>query len=146
LAEAGAQRLRREARLGYRAEWVSRLAREVADGKLDLNEFEHFEGSTVELKRLLRQIHGVGDYAASNIAMLLGRYDCLAIDTEMMRHLEQRHPRRKWTPKTIAAHYESWHPYEFLAYWYELWSDYREKLGPAEQWSLSDEGTRITSQ
>ena len=49
------------------------------------------------------QIHGIGDYGASNLCMLLGRYDCLAVDTEMIRFLRES-PRDGAPPDEIRAH------------------------------------------
>jgi hypothetical protein len=76
--------------------------------------------------------------------MLLGRYDRLAVDSEMRRFLGQRYPRRRWTPAAMKAHYACWHPFEFLAYWYELWADYVARHGQADQWERQDVGRRIT--
>lgn len=145
LASAGVTHLRDKARLGYRAVFVHRLAADIAEGRLDLAPFSAYAGPTDDLVRELRSMHGVGDYAASHITMLLGRYDRLAIDSETLRFLKARHPRRRWTPAAIRRYYESWYPYQFLAYWFELWRDYELKHGQADQWNPAVIGTRITS-
>lgn len=145
LARASIHDLRRAARLGYRAEFVSRFARDVAEGRIELDEYERFEGSTPELHKSLKRIHGIGNYAASNLCMLLGRYDCLAVDTELLRFLRERHPRRRFTPATIRRYYESWHPYQFLAYWWELWTGYETRHGAAHAWSMETVGPSITA-
>jgi hypothetical protein len=75
LARARPGTLRRAARVGYRADFISRLARDVAAGRLDLDALEHFDGPTGALHRRFRQIHGIGDYAAAHLCMLLGRYE-----------------------------------------------------------------------
>ncbi len=144
LARATLGQLRTVARLGYRAEFVSRLARQVDAGRLDLDSIERFSGPTEELHRRLRQIHGIGPYAASNLCMLLGRYDCLAIDTELVRFLRERHPRRRFTPASIHRYFAAWHPYEFLAYWWELWDGYEQRHGPAHAWQPDRTGPVIT--
>ena len=144
LARAGEANLKRLARVGYRAGFIQHLARDVADGRLDLQQIEQHTGPTDELCRVLRQIKGVGDYAAGNLAMLLGRYDCLAIDTEMSRLLTRRYPRRTWSPARMRAHYESWRPYQFLAYWFELWQDYVARHGAPEGWTADGVGRSIT--
>ena len=77
--------------------------------------------------------------------MLLGRYDCLAIDTEMTRLLGNRHPERTWTPASVRAYYEAWRPYQFLAYWFELWCDYVGRHGRPEEWLADGVGRSITS-
>ncbi len=136
--------LKGKARLGYRAEFIHRLARNIADGKLDLSAIENFTGPTVDLIRMLREIKGVGPYAAAHLAMLLGRYDCLAVDTEMVRFFRQKHPRRRFTPTAVEKYYQPWRPYQFLAYWFELWSDYVARHGRSEQWSAQGVGKAIT--
>src|SRR5690606_3134922 len=132
-------------RLGYRAPFVQRLARDVADGRLDLAELEQHDGPSDDLYRRLRRIHGIGDYAAGNLCMLLGRYDRLAIDTELIRFLRERHPRRRFTPAAVRRYYAAWSPYQFLAYWYELWNGYVERHGRSEGWSSESVGARITN-
>lgn len=145
LARVRESSLKRIARLGYRAPFIQHLARDVTEGRLDLEAIERFDGSTDELCRLLRQIHGVGPYAAGNLAMLLGRYDCLAIDTEMVRLLRILHPGRQWTPAAMRAHYEAWRPYQFLAYWFELWQDYTARHGQPREWQPEQVGRAITT-
>lgn len=144
LARARVDELRAHARLGYRAGFVSRLARDVCAGCVNPAEIEAFAGPTPELQKMLREIHGIGPYAASNLCMLLGRYDCLAIDTELTRFLRERYPRRRFTPASIRRHYEAWTPYQFLAYWWELWSGYEQKHGPAHAWQPARTGPAIT--
>lgn len=145
LAQASVDHLRQHARLGYRAVYVHELAAAGADGRLDLPALEHWPGPTESLLQRLRQIRGIGPYAAANLCMLLGRYDCLAIDTELIRLFRRRWPRRKLSPAAIRDHYAPWQPYPFLAYWFELWQDYQQRHGHAEGWSLEQVGRRITS-
>jgi len=145
LAAISPAELRRKARVGYRAGYIHELACRVAGGRLDLDGLEHWPGSADERYHRLRQIRGVGDYAASHLCMLLGDYSRLAIDTEMLRLLKERHPRRRFTAASIRACYRQWHPYQSLAYWYELWSDYVGRHGRSDLWSPADVGPRITS-
>lgn len=145
LATAGPAELKRLARVGYRAGYLHTLAADVAEGRLDLDALEHDDGPTEQLCRRLRRIRGVGDYAAANLCMLLGRYDRLAVDTEMLRLLKARHPRRRFTPASLEAYYQPWRPYQFLAYWFELWQDYVARHGESSSWSAQDEGSRITA-
>jgi 3-methyladenine DNA glycosylase/8-oxoguanine DNA glycosylase len=145
LARVREAALRRTARVGYRAEFLHRLARDIDIGRLDLHAIEHFEGPGRELSRRLRRIAGIGEYAAAHLCMLLGRYDQLPVDTELKRFLQERYPRRRFTPAAIRGCYDHWHPYQFLAYWYELWSGYTDRHGHAEDWQPDGTGRRITS-
>ena len=133
LAEASEADLR-AAGLGYRAGWILRLARAVAEGRVDLAAFERSPAATTDLMYDLRRIRGVGPYAAAHLAMLLGRYDCLAWDSEMRRLLEHRAPHRRWTPAAAMSEYRAWHPYQFLAYWYDLWRGYADVHGAPHLW------------
>jgi 3-methyladenine DNA glycosylase/8-oxoguanine DNA glycosylase len=145
LADVPAAVLRKMARVGYRAEFLHRLACAVADGRLDLKAVEHFSGPSDELYRMLRAIHGVGNYAAAHLCMLLGHYDRLAVDTELKRFLADRHPRKRFTPAALRGYYDHWHPYQFLAYWFELWSDYTRRHGQSHEWDPGTTGRRITT-
>lgn len=145
LAAISIDDLRHQARVGYRATFIRHLAESVAAGNLDLPALEARGGPTEALAKALRGIEGVGEYAAAHLCMLLGRYDRLAIDTELMRHVRTRHPRRVWTPAAIRRHYAQWHPYQFLAYWFELWQDYANRHGQPQQWDPTMTGARITA-
>jgi 3-methyladenine DNA glycosylase/8-oxoguanine DNA glycosylase len=145
LAGVSAAMLRRTAGVGYRADFLHRLARDVVDGQLSFDAIEHFTGPSDELYKMLRTIHGVGDYAAAHLCMLLGRYDRLAVDTELRRFLQERHPRRRFTPRTLRQYYDRWQPYQFLAYWFDLWSDYTRRHGQSHEWDPEETGRQVTS-
>ena len=89
LAATRADTLKRQCKVGYRAERIVRLARQVVKGQLDMAGFEDPAHNTEEIFRRLKLIYGIGDYAAGNLCQLLGRYDRLAIDTETYRHFRQ---------------------------------------------------------
>ena len=124
-------------RVGYRAERIIRLARDVKAGRVKPSWFQHPERGTEELYRALRGIHGIGDFAASNLLQLLGHYDRLAIDSETIRHFRQVHGIDGEAGEITGIarqHYERYAPYQFLAYWFELWSDYERRFGRAMTW------------
>ncbi|MEM6756857.1 MAG: hypothetical protein AAF586_06790 [Planctomycetota bacterium] len=134
-------------KVGYRADRIIRLANSFLAGDVDPDWYEHPDRTTDELYDALRTIHGIGDYAASNILMLLGRYDRVAIDTETYRHftttrdIERPKPASKLDP-IIRDHYEQFAPYPFLAYWFELWEGYEAVLGKrSEHWRHEEAGT-----
>lgn len=149
LARMTPSELKTKTKVGYRADRLIRLARQVARGELDLCWFESPERDSETVFAALRQIHGIGPYAAANVCQHLGFYDQLAIDSETYRHFRAHfdvsadtsdralHPR-------IAAHYQQYAPYQFLAYWVELWRDYERKLGPARHWR-PETGAAVTS-
>jgi 3-methyladenine DNA glycosylase/8-oxoguanine DNA glycosylase len=145
--------LARQCKVGYRAQRIVRLARAVAAGTLDLAGFENPARPTAEVDESLRAIYGIGPYAAANILQLLGRYDRLAVDTETYRHFRQEH--RVPTPRSAAGlrrlhrridrHYARFAPYQFLAYWFELWRGYEAKVGDARGWDAEEDGRAFTA-
>ena len=146
LAAVTPDRLKADCRVGYRAERIIRLARDVESGELDLAWFEQPGHSADEVYKALLNIYGLGPFAAANICQLLGHYDRIAIDTETYRHFcktygvkrpkdpSKLHPR-------IEKHYAQYSPYQFLAYWFELWCGYEAANGkPAPQWLPEEAG------
>jgi len=157
LADFGEQRLKDSCKVGYRADRIIRLARRVADGDLDLSWFEDPPPGTTsdDLFEKFRGLHGIGPYAAGNLCHLVGRYDKLAIDTETYRHFclhyNVKRPKGddakglKRLHAKIEKHYAQYAPYQFLAYWFELWEDYQSRYGPAWRWDSETTGTQFTA-
>ena len=119
-------------------------------GELDLDWFEDPHRSTDAIYKQLRGILGIGDYAAANLCQLLGRYDRVAIDSETYRHFRQHHrqvlPRSpKKCSQVIESHYARYAPFQFLAYWFELWGSYEKRMGDASAWTAEQEGVEITT-
>lgn len=126
--------LQRRCKIGYRASWVVQLASQIVRGELDLDWFEDPRHSTDVIYKRLRGILGIGDYAASNMCQLLGRYDRVAIDSETYRHFRQHHGRvlptsPKKCNQLIDSHFARYAPFQFLAYWFELWGSYEKRKG-----------------
>lgn len=120
IAAAGPEFLKEETGLGYRSAYVWELAVAVAEGRLDLAAFEDPEHPTETLHQSLRQIKGVGNYAAATILMLLGRYEHLAIDSELRAFVTKKYFEGQ-TPgeADIRAIYAPWGRWKYLAYWFD---------------------------
>jgi len=146
LANITPARLKADCKVGYRAERIIRLARDVQTGRLDLAWFETPGLSADETYDSLLKIHGIGPFAAANICQLLGHYDRIAIDTETYRHFCKTFGiKRPKDPSKlhsrIEKHYAQYAPYQFLAYWFELWCGYETANGkPAPQWLPHEAG------
>ncbi len=113
-----------QARLGYRAGYVSELAKNVASGVLNLGDLEDPALPLAELRQRLLSIKGIGNYAAGTLLMLLGHYEHLAFDTLMRdfvaeKYLDGRQP----VEAEALAVYKDWGKWRFLAYWFDLLSD-----------------------
>lgn len=123
LAGASEEILRAETRLGYRAPYIAELARRVAFGQLDLEALKDSDLSTPELRKRLLDLKGVGDYAAANLLMILGRYDAVPVDSWAMKMVSN-----EWydgTPVSraqVEAAFEQWGEWKGLAYWLWDWT------------------------
>lgn len=112
--------LQLETGLGYRSAYVWTLASAVAEGRLDLSGLEDSDLPAEEILKALRRIKGIGPYAAATLMMILGRYEHLAIDSELRAHVSRKylnggHP----TEAQIQAIYEPWGRWRYLAYWFD---------------------------
>lgn len=120
VALAGKRFLAEEVRLGYRSHYLWQLATEVADGHINLQGFEDPALPTKELHRALLGIKGVGSYAAATLLMILGRYEELAIDTEMHAFVAKKYFQgRRASEAQIRAIYAPWGRWQYLAYWFD---------------------------
>jgi 3-methyladenine DNA glycosylase/8-oxoguanine DNA glycosylase len=106
--------------LGYRGPYIHRLAQQVVSGDLDLEAFRDVSMPTQALKRKLQAIRGVGPYVTHTLLMLLGRYEELAIDSDMRAFVRQHYFEGK-SPKDkeIQTVYEDWGKWRYLAYWFD---------------------------
>jgi 3-methyladenine DNA glycosylase/8-oxoguanine DNA glycosylase len=119
--------LRTETRLGYRAPYVLELARSAASGALDLEALKSQDLSTKELRKELLAIKGVGDYAAANLLMLLGRYDYLPVDSWALKVVSQEwHGGEPVGRAEVETAFEGWGQWKGLAYWFWDWSYFGE--------------------
>jgi 3-methyladenine DNA glycosylase/8-oxoguanine DNA glycosylase len=121
IAVAGVDLLKQETGLGYRSEYLWRLAVEVAEGRLDLSRFENLATPTEQVRRELLGIKGVGPYAAATILMILGRYEVLAIDSELRAFAGKKYFQGQSPSEAqIRAIYEPWGRWQYLAYWFDV--------------------------
>uniref|UniRef100_A0A7C8ZJF6 HhH-GPD domain-containing protein n=1 Tax=Opuntia streptacantha TaxID=393608 RepID=A0A7C8ZJF6_OPUST len=132
--------------LGYRARRILKLAQAVDDGSIKLSKLEELcsEASLTNCNKvdgMLKEINGFGPFTRGNVLMCMGFYNVVPTDSETIRHLKQVHARAttigtvKEVVEEIYGHYE---PYQFLAYWSELWSFYEGWFGKLSEMSSSD--------
>lgn len=91
---------------------------------------------------------GIGPYAAANIMQLLGRYARLPLDTESVRHGRTLLGFKGSGPqvmKKVQAHFKPFGPHAFRSYWFEMWSFYESKHGPAWTWERDSTGKMFTA-
>ncbi|EYU33314.1 hypothetical protein MIMGU_mgv1a019757mg, partial [Erythranthe guttata] len=140
LANLEVEFLAKRCNLGYRASRVINLARGVIEGSVKLTEIEFAcEYDTVsnlsdydKLAEKLRVIDGFGPFTCANVLMCIGYYHVIPTDSETIRHLKQVHAKTS-TKKTIERDlediYGKYAPFQFLAYWSEVWRFYEEWFG-----------------
>ena len=119
LATAGASALRELAGLGYRANYVAEIARNVANGDLDLETLRPTasvllddEGTRTELLAL----PGIGPYGAAHAMMLMGRNSSLVLDS-WSRPAYARVAGRKYGDRAIVRRFARYGAYAGLAFW-----------------------------
>jgi 3-methyladenine DNA glycosylase/8-oxoguanine DNA glycosylase len=123
LAAADEETLRKVTRLGYRAPYVLELAQKVASGMLDLESLKTPDIPTIELRKQLLAIKGVGSYAAANLLMLLGRYDFITVDSWALKLVS--HEWYKGEPigkEEVEQAFERWGEWKGLVYWFWEWA------------------------
>jgi len=114
--------LRETVRVGYRAKALHQLAVQVASKQLDIESFKTSSLPTLELRKELMKINGVGPYAAANLLMILGRHDFIPIDSWALKVVSNEWYRGKpVTPKQVEKRFEKWGEYKGLAYWFWDW-------------------------
>jgi 3-methyladenine DNA glycosylase/8-oxoguanine DNA glycosylase len=117
-------------RAGYRAEYLRELAVRVASGELDVESWLASELPTLELKREMKRVKGVGDYAAENLLKLVGRYDVLALDSWVRgKFAKVRGRGRRCEDKKIARFYSRFGEWRGLALWCDMTRDWFENDG-----------------
>ena len=112
---------RDEIRAGYRSPYFVELAQSVANGSVDPESWLLSELPTPELKKAMKKVKGVGDYAAENLLKLVGRYDGLALDSWLRSGFYKKHNGGKiCADKKIERHYRNFQEWRGLAIWCDM--------------------------
>lgn len=112
---------REEIRAGYRSPYFAELAEKVAGGQLDPEAWLTTDLPTKELKKEMKRVKGVGDYAAENLLKLVGRYDGLALDSFLRAEFYKKHNNAEvCDDRQIHAFYEKFGDWRGLAIWCDM--------------------------
>ncbi len=107
-------------RAGYRGPYLLELARSVVDGKINPESWMSADSPTAELKKEIKCIKGVGDYAAEHILKMVGRYDGLALDSFLRSEFYKNHNKGKvCADKKIEKHYARFGEWRGLVIWFD---------------------------
>lgn len=122
IAASSPEVLKDAVRVGYRAPAIHELAVRVASGELDLESLKTSTLPTLELRKELLKIKGVGPYAAANLLLILGRGDFIPVDSWALKLVSHEwYGGEPVTPKQVEEHFEQWGEFKGLAYWFWDW-------------------------
>jgi 3-methyladenine DNA glycosylase/8-oxoguanine DNA glycosylase len=112
---------REEIRAGYRSPYFAEIAEAVANGKINPETWLNTDLPTQELKKEMKKVKGVGDYAAENLLKLVGRYDGLALDSWLRAQFYKKHNKENaCSDKEIEKFYERFGSWRGLAIWCDM--------------------------
>jgi 3-methyladenine DNA glycosylase/8-oxoguanine DNA glycosylase len=113
---------------GYRGPYLKTLSTDVARGRVDLETLASTSRDDLpddEVAGRLRELPGVGPYAAAHIMLMLGRYDRLILDSwtrpKYGRLLGKKRP---VSDATIERRFKRYGRYAGLAFWLFLTRDW----------------------
>lgn len=122
IASSSPEVLREKIRVGYRAPAIHQLASRIASGALDLEALKTSPLPTLELRKELLTINGVGPYAAANLLLIMGRSDFIPVDSWALKLVSHEWYRgRPITPKEVEKRFEKWGEFKGLAFWFWDW-------------------------
>jgi N-glycosylase/DNA lyase len=121
MAAEGEEFYRNEIKAGYRSPYFVEIAESVAVGNVDPEKWLDVQRPTDELKKEIKSIKGVGDYAAEHMLKLLGRYDGLALDSWIRGEFYKKHNKEKpCADSRIHRHYKKFGSWKGLVVWCDM--------------------------
>lgn len=122
IAASTPEYIKEKIRVGYRAPSIHQLATRIAKGQFDLESLRTSELPTLELRKELMTINGVGPYAAANLLMILGRHDFIPIDSYALKMVSHEwYKGEPITTKEVEKRFEKWGEFKGLAFWFWDW-------------------------
>jgi 3-methyladenine DNA glycosylase/8-oxoguanine DNA glycosylase len=133
LAQADDGFYRDVARAGYRGPYLRALASDIAEGRLDLEEFNDPALPDEEVADRLLALAGVGPYAMAHVMMLLGRYRRLVLDSWTRPKYRRVAGRPRVTDKGIERAFRRYREFAGLAFWLTMTEDWlaQDEAAPA---------------
>jgi len=122
IAASSPEVLKEAVRVGYRAPSIHELAVRVANRELDIESFKTSNLPTLDLRKELLKIKGIGPYAAANLLMILGHSDFIPIDSWALKMVSYEwYAGEPVTPAQVEERFEKWGEFKGLAYWFWDW-------------------------
>jgi len=114
--------LKETVRVGYRAPALHELAAGIASGALDLESLKTSTLPTLELRKELMKLNGIGPYAAANLLLILGRSDFIPVDSWALKLVSHEwHKGKPVTEKEVQKAFEKWGEFKGFAFWFWDW-------------------------
>ena len=122
IAASNPETIKEKIRVGYRAPAIHELAVRVASGKYDLEALKYSSLPSLELRKELMTINGVGPYAAANLLLILGRSDFIPVDSWALKLVSHEWYKGKpITAKEVEKRFEKWGEFKCFAFWFWDW-------------------------
>lgn len=122
IASSSPEVLKEKIRVGYRAPAIHQLAFRIASGTFDLEALKTSQLPTLELRKELLTINGVGPYAAANLLLIMGRSDFIPVDSWALKLVSHEWYRGKpISGKEVEKRFEEWGEFKGLAFWFWDW-------------------------
>jgi len=119
---------------GYRATYLRALARDVARGRVDLEELARATPEQLpddEVDARLQALPGVGPYAAAHIMLMLGRYSRLILDSwTRPKYASLLGRKRPVSDRNIERRFKPYGRFGGLAFWLFLTRDWVTEPAP----------------
>ncbi|KAJ0254168.1 hypothetical protein HA466_0107090 [Hirschfeldia incana] len=77
--------INKHCKLGYRANWIVKLAKMVDSGTLNLEEMERRDMTAEQVSEKLTKMSGFGPFARATVLICIGYYHLVPSDTETLR-------------------------------------------------------------
>jgi len=128
MAKAPAPFYKKVVGAGYRADYLRAVARDVARGRVDLEELARAAPEQMpddEVAARLQALPGVGPYAAAHIMLMLGRYSRLILDSwTRPTYAGLLRRQRPVGDRAIERRFKRYGRYAGLAFWLFLTRDW----------------------
>jgi len=116
---------RERIKAGYRAPFFVELAQRTVAGEIEPETWLTSNLTTEDLRKEMKKIKGVGDYAADNLLKLVGRYDGLALDSFLRGKFYEKHNKgKKCKDIKIERYYKRFKDWRGLAIWCDMTEDW----------------------
>jgi len=110
------RRLAKLAPVGYRAGTIIELGRRCAEGQLPVDAWAA-QGDFARVREALAEIKGFGPYSINHVLVLLGAYDGIPVDSEVLAYLRRTHfDGRAVGPTEAVRPYDRYGRFRFLAF------------------------------